>query len=253
MQLTQTAKVNCLNRVTTPCNDRSVPVFLSCVEDLCASTPANMTLMLDPKKEYSCQDSLLPESSQTLHALALSSDGQCVDSPYNFKSFIIGSNPGDHNQSSLAVSGCRMELYPDTSCCGDRFVVDASDIKQGCTFLGGRSARLDCSIEHIGQGELPQPALTLTVTDVYAAAYRSLAGLCAQEAFPRDNNSSAPQPSVKLNGTATATGVQTTSASASASSSPIVPATPGAASTEKNVQRSLVALLAVIVAAVVLL
>ncbi|KAK3053474.1 hypothetical protein LTR09_005643 [Extremus antarcticus] len=196
-----------------------------------------MTLTLDPKVEFSCQDSLVPGLPiEPSHPLALDSNGDCVNSPYSFKSVIIDSGPGNHSHASFVTQQCRVELYSHNDCRGDKSVIDAADIKRsGCTFVGGRSARLDCGIEPISN-----------------AAYKTLGDLCAHSSFPR-RNSTAPNPSGKTNGTATATGAMTSSALPPPSISPVVPAMPGVASTEKHIQRSLAALIAVVVAALVLL
>ncbi len=213
-----------------------------------------MTLTLDPKVEFSCQDSLVPGLPiEPSHPLALDSNGDCVNSPYSFKSVIIDSGPGNHSHASFVTQQCRVELYSHNDCRGDKSVIDAADIKRsGCTFVGGRSARLDCGIEPISNGKLQTSIRLYVLADAHAAAYKTLGDLCAHSSFPR-RNSTAPNPSGKTNGTATATGAMTSSALPPPSISPVVPAMPGVASTEKHIQRSLAALIAVVVAALVLL
>ncbi|KAK5174476.1 uncharacterized protein LTR77_001556 [Saxophila tyrrhenica] len=228
--------LNCINKAS-PCDNHSLPKLVTCVDNLCASTPPNITLMLDPKLRFSCQDSFVPGTTDHLQPLALPSNGECVNSPREFKSFIAGPAPGNDSLNADIARQCRVELYPYSDCRGGTSMIDSMDIKhRGCTFMGGKSARLNCDTQPISM-----------------TAYEALADLCAHDSPPR-NNSSAPFPSGKINGTATtATGVPTLSASASPSNVPVVPAQPGGASTEKHVQRSVAALIAVMFAAVVLL
>ncbi|KAI7087302.1 hypothetical protein KC356_g4254 [Hortaea werneckii] len=100
---------------------------------------------------YSCQQSLVPGSTELGDTLTLRGDGRCRTSPYAFRSFVTDGG------SQAMARACHVEIYSDEGCEGKftQLSLDGLD-EGGCQFTGGKSAKMIC---HIAESE-NQAALT---------------------------------------------------------------------------------------------
>ncbi|KAI6884050.1 hypothetical protein KC363_g5979 [Hortaea werneckii] len=100
-----------------------------------------MTLAYTPKILYSCQQSLVPGSTEPGDTLTLRGDGRCKTSPYTFRSFVTDGG------SQAMARACHVEIYSDEGCEGEftRLSLDGLD-EGGCQFTGGKSAKMICRI-----------------------------------------------------------------------------------------------------------
>ncbi|KAI7365200.1 hypothetical protein KC354_g5051 [Hortaea werneckii] len=100
-----------------------------------------MTLAYTPKILYSCQQSLVPGSTDLGDTLTLRGDGRCKTSPYAFRSFVT-----DDGSQAMA-SACHVEIYSNEGCEGEftQLSLDGLD-EGGCQFTGGKSAKMICRV-----------------------------------------------------------------------------------------------------------
>ncbi|KAK3686607.1 hypothetical protein LTR37_019668 [Vermiconidia calcicola] len=188
------------------------------------------SIAISPKAQYSCQNSFVPGSDESFASLVLKGDGECVNSPYGFKSFIASA--GSSTQMKIAAQQCRMRLFKGDDCAGDANTLDVSDVKDNtCTFHGGKSAKLECGHRALNHVALPPLA--------------PLESLCANATVPRPSTGT-------FNFTATASGTKAPRATHHPSGPTISPS-PGLASNEYDLHPSLAALVAVIAAALAML
>lgn len=80
--------------------------------------------------------------------MVLNGTGTCKTSPFDFQSFVSGQGSEDMD------SKCKLEVYPEADCGGlaTTLVIDALTGEK-CHFQGGRSARLNCTIDDQSEGK----------------------------------------------------------------------------------------------------
>ncbi|KAF2172515.1 hypothetical protein M409DRAFT_50200 [Zasmidium cellare ATCC 36951] len=105
----------CSTISATPCTPDSLPALISCLNDHCSfnNTLSTYAVALSPKIEYSCQQSYVPGDDTPTTVLKMTGQGQCMTSPYDFRSFVTsaGNNP-------WASGVCRIFVYPEADCAG---------------------------------------------------------------------------------------------------------------------------------------
>jgi hypothetical protein len=239
----------CLQIIPEPCNGTSLGALITCVDDNCARPLSNTSLTLSPKALYSCQNSLIPRYGDRSIAMKVPSNGECVNSPYDFQSFVV-SHGIDAHINTIAAQ-CRVELYQESNCSGQRTALDSSTIQhEGCTFKGGRSARLDCG-DHFdpkGTGTSDSYTAFTDEANLSTAAYQSLSELCGNGS----HNATVPSASARANSTLPATGTVSLPIVPHTPTASPTPALPGLGSTEKQYRRCTAALVAVLFVAVML-
>ncbi|KAI6854727.1 hypothetical protein KC343_g15125 [Hortaea werneckii] len=98
-----------------------------------------MTLAYTPKILYSCQQSLVPGSTEPGDTLTLHGDGRCTTSPYAFRSFVTDGG------SQAMAKACHVEIYANEGCEGESTQLSLDDLEEGgCQFTGGKSAKMIC-------------------------------------------------------------------------------------------------------------
>lgn len=123
-------------------------------------------MTISPKLEYSCQNSLLTGPVEDLAPLTVVGDGACVNSAVAFRSFLGGSDGTEAEVQAIAKQ-CRLLLYDEPDCDGAKFLLEPSRVMRvGCTFMGGRSARLECDGHAVQQGKfVSNPAIVILCID----------------------------------------------------------------------------------------
>ena len=249
-----------MKNATHPCDPSSLGTLISCLDTECLVTTSDMSGMsvsLTPKAQFSCQQSFVPGSDAPTPSLTLSGNGDCVNSPYDFKSFI--SNASSPKHMKAIAKQCHMKLYKHDGCKGAATKIDMGQVKdKACTFHGGKSARLQCDghshsagISHRFMPTVPSIDVATATSLSLPAALRELEHLCANRSSPA-SNSTAPKAPFGANVTATASGTMTALPSTSMTQTTSSPF-PGLANKECCNNPSVAALVAVIAAALAML
>ncbi|KAI7277940.1 hypothetical protein KC345_g6270 [Hortaea werneckii] len=98
-----------------------------------------MTLAYTPKILCSCQQSLVPGSTEPGDTLTLHGDGRCETSPYAFRSFVTDGG------SQAMARACHVEIYTNDGCEGGSTQLSLDELGDGgCQFTGGKSAEMIC-------------------------------------------------------------------------------------------------------------
>ena len=239
------------------------------MDDLCtlpltnSTSYANLSISLTPKTEYSCQNSFLPGSVKNdSEDLILNGNGCCVNAAADFASVVTpGIGPEEWAER------CRLTIFRQDDCEGPGNSLDSSGMRAGgCAFVGGRSGRFECGRKRTeGTGKSALRDKPMSCTDVWLDAYAALAAsLCANAATLLPNSTSSTNMALNTRAPlslpfSVSTTITSGQLSFSATSAPkpsgelLFPAHPGGANTKKQIQRSAVALVGVIIFAVVLL
>ena len=139
---------------TNPCDHGSLGALISCIDTECLVSTSSTSIALTPKAQFSCQQSLVPGSDEPSSSLTLNGNGECLTSPYRFRSFIASAGSSKH--MNLVAQQCRMKLYEREDCAGAATDLDMKHLKDNaCTFHGGKSARLHCGGGSDGAGNFP--------------------------------------------------------------------------------------------------
>ncbi|HEX3641279.1 MAG TPA: hypothetical protein VHV10_08315, partial [Ktedonobacteraceae bacterium] len=99
-----------MTNATNPCGQDSLGWLFTCLNDQCMDSASDITLMLTPKAQYSCQDSLIPGIENSSSPMTVAGDASCVTNPYDFKSFIPSTGPA--SQMDTVAQKCELELFP---------------------------------------------------------------------------------------------------------------------------------------------
>lgn len=131
------------------CSESWLASLTTCIDLACSTNPgssttngdttSNMTVEITPKILYSCQQSFAPGhmNDPPSPTLALQA-GDCVNSPYDFQSFI------PIIQGTI-LQGSSLVLYPDGNCTGTNHSLSISSgqvVNEECSFNRGRSVML---------------------------------------------------------------------------------------------------------------
>ncbi|RMZ09449.1 hypothetical protein D0860_04262 [Hortaea werneckii] len=134
----QPAKPACLNACLPPtrqlnavCSSETLPSVLDCVNSTCThnNLASHMTLAYTPKILYSCQQSLVPGSTEPGDTLTLHGDGRCTTSPYAFRSFVTAGG------SQAMVKACHVEIYANEGCEGESTQLSLDSMEEGGSAL----------------------------------------------------------------------------------------------------------------------
>lgn len=262
----------CLKQTTQPCTTSSLPLLISCINSQCtedsstATSAANLALTYTPKKQYSCQQSFVPGSSEDAPSMQLTGDGACMTSPYEFQSLFVSASTTTDAGSAGAMTlqkmaqRCTMTLYADEGCHGEQTELDLSGVQgDQCIFESGRSAKLVCTpLRAPETRKTPSTCRTyrsalLTPSFTTASFTSVLSSLCTgPNAYGNGTNGTAPA----ANSTASPY-----SGSGSNATSSVEPALPsfsgqpytGRASGDQVAKPSLIALVALFAVAVLML
>lgn len=133
--------------------------------------------------QYGCEQSYVPGQANTPPSPSLVLQlGACVNSPYQFQSFLP-------NSGAESFDSCDLQVFPEPECSGTAKLLNfaAGDIVSGrCSFQQGNSVSLACNNTMSGMSEnaAAQFYLDQLCTDLHSSNYTTSEGIVSSSSLP---------------------------------------------------------------------